>query len=412
MLDEYQTGIRWSIIGKGYSFVRMAIATIAVACSPLIITPAMAEATSSARDAAFARMYRAPTDRAAMLDYARLSIEARDYEAVAAVLERLVFLEPSNIDAREQLAIAYFALGSDAMAKRQIALVIAADPLRGPTLSAYAKAAERRLSPLRESVSVWLGGLGSSDPRGVFFEAGGTLNIRQALGGGRGSEWLTRLALSAKLPQNNTTGENGYLAELRTGPSLRLGGAASGPQAHVYARFLASRDTDSTQDISAGLGLQSQVSTGRHTLSGDFSFGSLDKGQGDSGIFRRGDIAFTWRPADTAFVRPRLSVVAQDGGAVTTELRHTIGVDLGKEVDVAILGSRSAVRLSMSLANEELTRPAQPDSDRLLASGAIRFGLSNEGWFELAGGTARNNQPPAGVVERPEWISFRIGKEF
>ncbi|MGP1358875.1 hypothetical protein, partial [Roseicyclus sp.] len=60
---------------------------IALALSP---APGVAQdaAISAERAAVFARMLDAPSDRALMLQYARLSVRMRDYEAAVSTLER------------------------------------------------------------------------------------------------------------------------------------------------------------------------------------------------------------------------------------------------------------------------------------------------------------------------------------
>ena len=61
--------------------------------------PLAAQDVSATRDAVFQQMLADPSNREIMSEYARLSVQLRDFEAAAATLERLVDLDPANTPA-------------------------------------------------------------------------------------------------------------------------------------------------------------------------------------------------------------------------------------------------------------------------------------------------------------------------
>jgi hypothetical protein len=148
---------------------RLAAALIAAA----LAAPALAQATApeARRDAVFAQMLAAPADPVLMLEYARLSVRLRDFEAAASTLERLLDLQPDNAAARLELATAYFALGAYEVAeyhrpissKRPPATATKRRPARIPTRSpdASPSAGARHAGATRTGVSrprSWTGG--------------------------------------------------------------------------------------------------------------------------------------------------------------------------------------------------------------------------------------------------------------
>jgi len=70
------------------------------------------------RDAAAEEMLADPTNGAAMLRHARLSIRLREFEPAVSTLERYLDQNPRDYGARLDLAISYFALGGYSVAKR------------------------------------------------------------------------------------------------------------------------------------------------------------------------------------------------------------------------------------------------------------------------------------------------------
>jgi DNA-binding SARP family transcriptional activator len=102
-----------------------------------------------------------------MAQYARLSIQLRDFEAAAATLERLIDLEPANATARLELATAYFAMGNYPLAEYHLNAAAASGALSPEQLAsveAYRGAAAERDAPSRFSGSV-AAGIVSADGR-------------------------------------------------------------------------------------------------------------------------------------------------------------------------------------------------------------------------------------------------------
>lgn len=372
--------------------------------------PALAQELRATRDAAFARMYAAPTDRAAMIAYARASIALRDYEAATAVLERLVTLEPGNLEARTQLALAYFALGADAMAERHLGLVAAADPARAADLAAYRKAAARRLAPSRLDAQVWIGTLSSSTPGRNFAEAGLTLTHRADLGGAAGTEWVTRLALSLSAAPEDPAAAGGHRADLRSGPVLRLGGA-SGPVVNPYALAAIRRDAEGGTERRLGLGLLAQVPLGQALLTGDVATGTLDDGTAHPGRFHRADLGLTLPLPQDSLLRLRLGRTDQQGGTLRTEQGRTLGLDLGTTLRPVLWDAERPLDLLLSVSRDGLLRDGAPRRDRQIHTASLRAPLgggNGSGWFEIAAGRALSDRKD----DRNEWVQLRMGWDF
>ncbi|ABD54593.1 tetratricopeptide repeat protein [Jannaschia sp. CCS1] len=210
-----------------------------VAALTLISAPLSAQTVDAQRQAVFQQMLSDPGNRELMRDYARLSVEARDFEAAAATLERLVDQEPENVSARVELAVAYFALGSYAVAEYHLAAAEASGALAPAQAAQVARYREEAQD--RDDGSAYSGRLAvgyayadTSDESGAFVS--GSVDWRLDLGNANVTQWVTEFAFTSYQPGDaSINGRN--VARLRTGPEWRLSGDAYGPRLQAYGEL-------------------------------------------------------------------------------------------------------------------------------------------------------------------------------
>jgi tetratricopeptide (TPR) repeat protein len=192
----------WGHDGASYKTWALAAASIgavphaAMAASPLPQTR-RARRLEAERAAVFARMLDAPADRTLMAQYARLSIQLRDYEAAAATLERLIDLEPANATARLELATTYFAMGNYPLAEFHLNAATASGALT-PRTARLGRGLSRRRGGTRRasrvSGSVAAGIVSVDGEIGVL--GTGALTWSLDLGDANATEWVTQIGLS------------------------------------------------------------------------------------------------------------------------------------------------------------------------------------------------------------------------
>lgn len=278
----------------------------------LIAAPAAAQTATLAaqRQAVFEQMLGDPANRDLMRQYAQLSVRMRDFEAAAATLERLIDLEPTNTAARVELAIAYFALGSYAVAEYHLQAAErsgALSPAQSEQVARYREEAQDRDDP-----SV-LGGrleLGHAWPQtsgevGAFLNA--ELDWRLDLGGPNATQWVTELGYSSFQPGQGSVDQR-QNARIRTGPEFRFKGDAYGPRIQPYVQLdWISRDPILAAGVttwSAGIAYQNPINE-RFTVYSDLSVGY---GMPNQNMFAPDfrlhelDLGVTFRPSrDTRF---------------------------------------------------------------------------------------------------------------
>lgn len=220
----------------------------AAALAALLLSPGTAGAQTAAlesqRQSVFAQLLSAPADRTLMLQYARLSVQLRDFEAAAATLERFVDLDPGNTGARIELAIAYFSLGAYDVAEYHLAAAAASGaltPEQAERVATYRDEAAGRNQPSQFSGRVAIGQawLREADTSGTFGTA--ELDWRIDMGGPHAAEWLTQLSFSSYVPGEQSFGER-QIARLRTGPEFHLVGEVHGTRLQPYLELTAFRD--------------------------------------------------------------------------------------------------------------------------------------------------------------------------
>ncbi len=130
--------------------MRATLLAVALACGLVEGAGAQGAAQTQNREAIFAQMLRDPGNVTLALRYAKLSNDEGDLEAAIGALERILFYNPSEPNARLYLGLLYAKLGSNDMARGYFESVLqhpaTPGPIRARAEALLAKANER-LSP-------------------------------------------------------------------------------------------------------------------------------------------------------------------------------------------------------------------------------------------------------------------------
>lgn len=336
---------------------------------------AQAAGIEQQRQAVFQQMLANPTDRALMTEYARLSVELRDFEAAAATLERLVDLEPGNAAARVELAIAYFSLGNYDLAEYHMDLAqntgsITAEDAR--LIQTYLAAATEQDQPNRLSGQVALGYAHSqeADEGGLFGSVG--LTWRLDMGGADAEDWVTQFSY-ATIAQGQDDDDGRAAARLRTGPEFRLTGDAYGPRLQPYLELEAQRgdddaDGDSFNSYAIGAAYQNPISA-LFTTYADLTYGMGQSTEGTPDFtFAEIDLGLVYRPSRDTRLRLTLSsAVAQFDDNSPDESVNTLRLEAQHQFDTGldlferrwVVGAYGAVETTEGgLDDEDATRRA------------------------------------------------------
>lgn len=296
------------------------------------LAQAQGPAPESQRQAVFAQLLSAPDDRALMLQYARLSVQMRDFEAAAATLERFVDLDPDNAGARVELAIAYFALGAYDVAGYHLAAAGASGALTPEQAGQVADYRDEIAARDRESR--FTGRIALGQARTVQAGENGTfgnlaLRWRLDMGGANANDWVTELSYNS-----HVAGERSFndlqTGRLRSGPEFRLTGDAYGPRLQPYVEMSRVREDSAFTGFSGdydavafGLAYQNPhnafltsyadiqlgTATSRETFGTDFDFRELALGVG-------------YRPSRDTRLRTTIGWRHEDYGGRTETRRH------------------------------------------------------------------------------------------
>lgn len=316
-----------------------------VAALALITSPLAAQSTNldPQRQAIFQQMLADPSNRQLMSEYARLSVQARDFEAAAATLERLVDLEPRNTAARVELAIAYFALGSYAVAEYHLSAAQASGaltPAQAAQVARYQEESQERddRSDYSGRIEAGYAFAETSGEQGAFIN--GSVDWRIDMGDADATQWVTEFAFATYQPGDASINERST-GRLRTGPEFRLSRDAYGARLQPYAElgWFQNDDLLPGDYRSWGVGVAyANPLNERFTVYADLSFGrevAVDAADTDFD-FHEFDLGVTYRPSrDTRF-----------------RLSGTIGERT--EVDIAspLVFTEASVRLSAQHAFE------------------------------------------------------------
>ncbi len=242
-----------------------------------VLPNAAAAASEAERDAVFARLLRTPDDRALMLDYARLSVALRDYEAAVSTLERMLAQTPDDAETRYELAIAYYALGATELASYHFGLLRGTGtlaPMRAAELEAYAAQADAAERASRITGRVSAGLTSEQGTRGTT--ASFALTWRIDLGAAAPAVWQTDL-LGSALRYSASSSGNAIGLVLRSGPMFSLDGTAYGPHLRPYAEIRRERDPlgEDRRGLAAGLQLRNTHSV-QWSSFGDLRYGRVE----------------------------------------------------------------------------------------------------------------------------------------
>ena len=272
------------------------------------------------RQAVFAQLLNAPADRALMLQYARLSVRMRDFEAAAATLERFVDLEPGNVGARVELAIAYFSLGAYDVAEYHLAAAQASGaltPEQAERVAAYQQeSAERDGGPHQFTGRLAVGRAWTREAEEIGNFGTAALEWRFDLGGPNVTQWLTQLTHASYMPGEQSFNDR-QVTRLRTGPEFRLTGDAYGPRLQPYVEVTWFRDDSfgfgDYNAIAYGLAYQNPHDA-RWTSYADIQTGRAEAqvAFGTEFDFREASVALGYRPSRETRIRGTLRWHEQD----------------------------------------------------------------------------------------------------
>jgi hypothetical protein len=268
--------------------------------------------TSASRQALFSALQRAPGDRDLMLRYARASVAERDFEAAVSTLERLIDLDPASFEARYELAVAYYALGSNQVADYHFNILQASGqltPTEQTTIAAYRRGAAKREAPLSYAgyVEAGIGILADQGETGPI--AGFGVTLRYDLGGPRGTALITDVRGSfSDYGSATTSGQRAV--SLTFGPAIGLTGDRFGP---VLRPYLAARITEDDNPLHdrdmLGLGATLEM-----PLSANWSaFAGIEGGRvsfdapGNDGDYLEGQLGVIWHVSTATQVRATLA---------------------------------------------------------------------------------------------------------
>ena len=288
-----------------------------VAAAIVLSATAAFAATPAEREALFQRVQAAPTNEALALQYARMSLEMRDFEAAVSVLERLLDRNPASADARLQLAQAYFALGSNELALYHLNILRRAGALTPREVrevdafrASIGKRGERQsLSGYVEIGAAHLSDLGETGTVGTL-----SLTHRIDMGGANRRDWVTGIQIDvAEFGSNTTLGQTS--GRITTGPVFTLGGDSFGPTLRPYLSFRAVDDDEITEDrTSLGLGvsydraLSAQWSIFAGAEGGAITYNIPDV----DGTYAEGRIGATWTMTNDTRLRTTLFARTHD----------------------------------------------------------------------------------------------------
>ncbi len=386
-----------------------AISACATIVMLFVAAPALAQSggLEAQRSAVFERLLAAPDDRALMRDYARLSVQLRDYEAAVATLERALLLDPTDGTARYELAIAYQALGALELANYHFALVTPADPATADELAAYQDQNQSEQAPSRLRGQVAVGAIHQGGETRAIGRA--QITWRTDLAGRNRDYWQTDLSLTI-LGGSATLNDRQRLS-LRTGPWLTFGASAYGVRLRPYAEARVERDTAGATRRLAFVGVQ-YANTHTRELS---SFADVKLGRvlrsGASRNVAHLSLGATYRPnRDT---RMRAAVRVEREWATGTRIaRRGLRLDAAHEFSVGDL-PRKWVANTHIQADWIRETGATPRREQVQAAGiGLRAFATREIFVDLAARAERRNSDIAARSQRNTIFTLQIGREF
>lgn len=314
--------------------IALTLSCMLALATPVALLPGAATASSQAeRDAVFARLLRSPDDRELMLQYARLSVALRDYEAAVSTLERMLRLDPGDALSRYELAIAYFALGSLELAAHHFALLGDGAALPGELaaeLRAYTAQTAAAMRPSRITGRVMAGFTHEEGARGNT--ASVALTWRIDMGTATPSFWLTDvLGTTLRYSEAGSGNARGFL--LRSGPMFSIDGTAYGPHLRPYLELRDERDLVGENRRGYGVGLQLRATHSAQWSSfADLRYGQVEAGEIDLDLDET-EFSFgaSWRPTRDTLLRVSARLRDESNSGVGARRWTGLRVDASQE---------------------------------------------------------------------------------
>lgn len=377
---------------------------------------------SAQRDAIFERMFRAPADLDLMLAYARLSVQMRDYEQVVATLERVLDLRPDLLEARLELAVAYYALGAYEIAVYHFDIVRNAPdvpPEIVAEIARYTETAERRVAPQALTGFLEAGPAYGFVDGGAGVEVGFGLTWRLQFDGATDRSWLTEVRGQALyFPDDDDETVTYFL--LRTGPEFSLDGTSYGAQLRPYLALRSSVDFDLDDRSTLGAGLQYSDTFGTNwagfALIEGGALRRTDLNEDVEGSFFSGQIGASYLPTRNTLLRLSLR-----GRKDNTNDDNTDIVSWGARLDLrySFLPSwarsdRQWLLTAYAVADLQRYEALNPTrEDKIYGLGAsLRAYLRDDYYLEARADRLDRDTDVVGAATKREVVSLVFGRDF
>jgi hypothetical protein len=404
-------------------FARRSCAWLTASLIGLAACAAAAQGTGTLeqqRQAAFAAMLRDPSNVDLMLVYARLSVRTRDYEQVAATLERYLDARPGALDARLELAVAYYALGAYDIARYHLDIVRSAPDLPpeiAQEVVRYAVLAEERTSPSAVSGYVEAGPAYAGVAGEVGAELGFGMIWRVTPEGAQDRRWITDLRVRLlRFPDDDDLSLAAGL--FRTGPEFSLDGTTFGWRMRPYFGLASSVDFDLDQRSTAGLGVQlGHVFSPSWSGFAEAEAGAVRRTGPDShGTYGTAQIGVSWFPGRDTTVRLAVSGRRDDTDNDLTDIDgYGARLDLRHDFRSGWDGSDRKWQLAAYVLQDRQRYPSlsDPTTDKYFGYGvAGRAYLRGDYYMELRADRLTRATDFADVPTERELLGLMFGRDF
>ncbi len=317
-----------------------AAALLATAMVVPVAATAQSAALESQRQVVFAQLLAAPADRALMMQYARLSVQMRDFEAAAAVRWSV---SSTSTPTMQRRGWNWPRLISRSVPMRWPSTILRQPPRSGgltreqaAEVARYREETEARQGPHQIAGRIALGQSWAreTDQSGIFGTA--QLGWRFDMGGPNAHVWLTQMAFSRYSP-DEIGFDDRTTTRLRSGPEFRLTGDSYGPRLQPYLELVWIEEDDGfgfvRQDSSVALGFAYQNPHNAFWT----SYADVQVGRGDRDSFgfvvdfdfREVSLGLTYRPSRETRIRGTLGWRDEDvdDGFSTYETSTTLRLE-------------------------------------------------------------------------------------
>ena len=387
-------------------------ALVATTALSLLAIPGAAVAQDT-RDSLFQAMLADPNNPEKMLAFARAATAERDYEAVVSTLERLLDIEPGNTQARFELGVAYYALGSYELAEFHLRLLQEQSPggARAKQAGSYLDRIDGRKGDVAFRSEVAAGIAFTNDGTAAALQ--GRFRWRADLGASNDHTWQTDLLFTGYAGEDDISTAR---LRFRTGPRFSADGLGFGVRIRPYVEYQLVDDDDGDTFSTVGLGAQYfNAHSAQWSSFADLKFGSI---MGSGGASDGSFVAFVAGASYTPSrdMRFRLSVFASDHDAdVAAERYERVG--LRAEIRRAFSnpdkpGKRPSIATAyLQHSNLDYAVGARED-DIASLGGSYRTFLNDDVFIELGGRYTKRNSTVNGFDDSRAILSLLVGREF